>query len=91
MKEIPLFPVAQWDIGTLPALGAMFIRFGFLTHESQTPEQCDPGRRYVLTTTQARELADGILRALRALESAGPQGEPGTRQYSCGTLRAGGG
>ena len=80
MDELTLFPVAEWEFGTIPAYGAVFIRFGFLTHESQRPEQCDPGRRYVFLPAQLRELRDGIDRALRALESAGVQSPPGPVQ-----------
>jgi hypothetical protein len=80
MDEVPLLPVVEWEIKGIAAMDAIIIRLGFLTHESQKPEERDPGRWYALTPARARELADGIHGALRALESAGPTQPPGTRQ-----------
>lgn len=78
-NDLPLFPVAEWDISTIPAYNAVIIRLGFLSHPLQKMEEADPGRRYVLQATQARELRDAIDRALQKLQSAGPQTPPGER------------
>ena len=78
MDELILFPVAGWEIGTIPSETAVFIRLEFLTHLMQKPEEADPGRRYVFQAAQARELRDAIDRALRSLETAGPPRSEGT-------------
>lgn len=72
--EIPLYPVSGWEIAPIPAYGALFIRPAFLSHPTQKPEEADPGRRYLLTAAQARELRDAIDRTLHLLESGAPQG-----------------
>lgn len=72
--EIPLFPVAGWEIAPISAYGAIFIRPAFLSHPAQKLEEADPGRRYLLTAAQARELRDAIDRALHHLETGAPQG-----------------
>lgn len=77
--EIPLFPAAGWQIGTIPALDAIFIQIPFLAHSMQDADKAEPGRRYVFHTKLARELRDGIDAALRKMESAGPQGSPPDR------------
>ncbi|MCR4297472.1 MAG: hypothetical protein NUV75_01780 [Gallionella sp.] len=77
--ELPLFPVTEYEVRAIPAYGALFIRFGFLSHSMQGIEEADPGRRYVFHPAQAREVRDAIDRALHALENAGPQDAPGER------------
>lgn len=74
MDELPLFPVAGWEIATIPSHGAIFIRPAFLTHPTQKQEEADPGRRYLLTAAQAMELRDAIDRTLLRLESDASQG-----------------
>jgi hypothetical protein len=74
-----LSPVATITSGPLPSVGAVLIRFDFLTHPLQDPEQAHPGRNYVLMPTQARYLMERIASALATLESAGPQAETGPR------------
>lgn len=71
--EITLFPVTGWEVAPIQAYGAIFIRPAFLTHQLQRLEEADPGRRYLLTATQAKELRDAIDRTLQRLESAEPQ------------------
>lgn len=77
--DVPLFPVAGWEIGPLPSLGVVMIQPHFLTHPMQRPEEANSGRRYVLTPQQALELAGAIQRALQKLESNGPPGAPGPK------------
>ena len=74
--QLPLFAVTEWEVSTIPAYGALFIRLAFLSHAMQGLEQADPGRRYVFHASQARELRDAIDKALAKLEAAGPQGAP---------------
>lgn len=73
-NELVLFPVTGWEIAAIPAHGLLFIRPAFLTHPLQKPDEADPGRRYLLTTDQARQMRDAIDRILHQLESGGPQG-----------------
>lgn len=77
--EVPLFPVTGWEIGPVVAHEVIMIRPAFVSGALQKLSESDPGRRYVLTPVQARELVAGIERALGALESAGPQAGPGSR------------
>jgi biofilm regulator BssS len=79
-KEIPIFPITGWNIGTVPAMDAVFIQLEFLSSPMQSIEQADPGRRYVFQHSQLRELRDALTRALAHLESAGFQPPPGTLQ-----------
>lgn len=74
-NEVVLFPVTGWEVAAIPAYGAMFIRPAFLTHPLQKADEADPGRRYLLTADQARELRDAIDRTLHQLETGGSQGD----------------
>lgn len=77
MDDIPLFPVAQLTIATVPKLGVVIIRPDFLTHMTQQPEQAQQGRSYALTPVQARYLAEQILAAVAKLESGPGPGPTG--------------
>jgi len=67
-NDTPTFPVAEWDIGVIGSLDAMFLRFGFLSHEGQSTEESHHGRFYLLKRQQAVELRDAINRTLQKLE-----------------------
>jgi len=75
-NEIQMFPVTGWEIRTVPAYDLLAVTLPFLAHPLQKLEEANPGRTYALTRTQAGELRDAIDRALRSLESAGPQSAP---------------
>ena len=75
--SIPLFPVASITTGPVPSLDLVTIRFDFLTHSMQRPEEANLGRHYALTPSQARELAAQMEKALRILETASSQGKAG--------------
>lgn len=77
--EWPLFPVSGWEIGTIPAYDAIFIRLEFLSHAMQAPGQADPGRRYLFAPALARELARKIIEQADRMESGGLQSPPGER------------
>lgn len=72
--ELILFPVTGWEVAPISAYGAIFIRPAFLAHPMQKMEEADPGRRYLLTAAQAKELRDAIDRTLLRLQSGEPQG-----------------
>lgn len=73
-NDEPAFPVANITTGPQPKLGAVLIRFDFLTNLMQPPSEANPGRNYLLTPVQARHLAEKILAALPLLESGESQG-----------------
>ncbi len=78
LNDEPTFPVAGWEISTVPAYEALIIRLSFLSHPLQRVEEADPGRRYILTTKQATELRGMLDRAIQKLQSAAapPAGVP---------------
>jgi len=45
------------------------VRFPFLSHEEQKLAEADRGRPYVMRAEQARELRDGLSRALQYLDN----------------------
>ena len=67
-KDISTFPVAEWDIGVVRSHDAMFLRFGYFSHEAQSTEEPHHGRFYLLKKQQALELRDAIDRTLQNLE-----------------------
>lgn len=73
-EEIALTPVAGWEIGTVPAYGALMLRLDYLTHATQSPDQAHKSPTFVIQTAQARELAQRILVACEKLESGPPPG-----------------
>jgi len=74
--DIATFPVTGWEIKSVPALDALLLRFPFLSHATQKIEEADPGRNYILTTTQAAELRDAIDRAIQKMKSGGTPPNP---------------
>lgn len=75
-NDEPAFPVATITTGPQPKLGAILIRFDFLTNLMQPTSEANPGRNYLLTPIQARYLVEKILSALPLLENAAPQETP---------------
>jgi hypothetical protein len=78
-EDLPIFPVTGWNIGTIPAYGALFVQLPFLSHPMQTIAEADPGRRYVFQLNQARDLIAALQEAVQKLESAGYEAMPGER------------
>lgn len=77
--EIPVFPVAGWAIGPLPAFGAITIRLDFLSNQLQDTSAPNIGRHYGLLPDQARELVAAINSALEKVENAPQQAPQGPR------------
>jgi biofilm regulator BssS len=77
--EIPLFPIAGWSIGPIPAHNAVVLKFDFLTHSMQALDHANESRHYLLTPQQAQIVAEKILSALRQLENGAPQSPLGPR------------
>jgi biofilm regulator BssS len=75
-KELSIFPVTGWNVGTIPSMDAVFIQLEFLSSPMQPIEQADPGRRYAFQKNQLLELQQTIERALAALDNAGYQPPP---------------
>ena len=44
-QNIALAPVTAWDIGPIPAYGAVTLRLGYLTHATQRPSASCAGLR----------------------------------------------
>jgi len=77
--DLPIFPVTGWNIGTVPAYGALFIQLPFLSHPMQTLEEADPGRRYVFQLQQARDLVVALQSSIEKLESSAFEAIPGDK------------
>ena len=73
-QNIALAPVAGWDIGPIPALGAVTLRLGYLTHATQQPEQAQQTPRLVMTAAQCLELIEALKRAAEVLRSGPAEG-----------------
>lgn len=72
--EIPLAPVAGWDIAPISAYGAVMLRLQYLTHATQQPAEAHHTPHLVLHAAQALELIAALQRVVSALETAPPQG-----------------
>lgn len=78
-KDIPLFPISQWDIGPIPTHGLIAFRPHFLSHALQKPHEAQADRYYALTPEQCRQLVEDLQRQLARLETAGVQVPPGQK------------
>ena len=68
-EETPIFPIASWEAGAVPALGVFIFRPHFLSSPMQPVEQAKPSRHYALTAAQLRALILEMQKALPKLES----------------------
>ncbi len=71
--EIPLAPVAGWQIAAIKAYQAVMLSLDYLTHVTQPPEQAHQTPRLVLNAPQALELSE----ALKKYAELAMQGKPG--------------
>lgn len=78
-EEIPLLPVAGFEITQVPAFGALFIGFDYLGHLTQEKAQAKRSPNYLIHIDQARELAQKILAGCDRLESGPPPTGVGPR------------
>jgi hypothetical protein len=72
-EEIPLAPVAGWQIAPISAYQAVMLRLEYLTHATQQPEQAHQTPHLVLNAAQALELSE----ALKKHAALATQGTPG--------------
>lgn len=71
------FPVVSWSTGIVKAYDAIIFQPNFLTHAMQPDSQPNPGRRYLLSRSQALALIQDLERLIRALQTGGtPPGSP---------------
>lgn len=68
--DIPLFPIASWQIEAMPAFNAIRLCPNFLTSPLQAIDNADKGRNYVLSPQQASYLIQDLTMALQKLQSA---------------------
>lgn len=68
-NDLFLFPITGWEIKTVPVDGVLSVRFPFLSHDRQKLSEANPGRPYVMHADQARELRDGLSRAIAQIEN----------------------
>jgi len=73
-EEIPLNPIAGWQVGPISAHRAVMLRLDFLTHPMQRPDEAHQTPQLVLTAPQAQELAEALQRAAGRATSGGPEG-----------------
>lgn len=69
--DIPVFPLAGWEVGPVVKMGAIILRLDYLATPDDTPADPNQGLRHVLTPAQARELAEVLLRQARIVETGG--------------------
>lgn len=74
MQEIPTAPVTGWDAGTIPAYGAVMLCLHYLTHPSQQLQDAHRSPQFVLTASQARELAAALQKKAEQLDAGSTQG-----------------
>jgi hypothetical protein len=68
--DIPLFPIAGWDIGITSSGDSVLLRILYLSMPSSEPNQ---GLMYAMTPDQARELATELnFAALKMQETDDP-------------------
>ncbi len=72
-EEIPLSPVSGWQTGPIAAYEAVMLRFDYLTHVTQRPDEAQQTPHLVLTAAQALELSE----ALKKHAQFAMQGTPG--------------
>jgi hypothetical protein len=78
-ESTPVFPVSAWHIGPVLRMEMVIVRFAFLSHALQKPEEADPGRNYALTLAQTRMLVKELERSIQQLEKSGPQTPDGQK------------
>lgn len=74
-NEIPLYPVASWQIGPVYIHGIVTFRPNFLDAPNQNPDDAHYGRHYALTPVQVRDLISDLQKALHNLEKSETQGQ----------------
>lgn len=72
MEELPLFPVAGFEISQWAERRAIIVRFQYLASPADSPDSPHQGLRHLLTVKQAREIAASLERAARIVESGAP-------------------
>lgn len=73
-EQIPLAPIAGWDVAHIAALGAVMLRIHYLTHSTQQPTEAQQTPHLVMNAAQAQELSEALKRSLEALQAGPPQG-----------------
>lgn len=73
-EDIPLFPIAGWQLGPIHQYGLVALTFDFLSHPMQKIEESQQSQMFALTADQARELIQRLQSALDQLDSGEGQG-----------------
>lgn len=74
-----LFPVANITVEPVLAMQLVIMKLDFLTHSMQSENLPNPGRRYVLSENQVRELISMLQTQLHHLKTAAFQPAPGDK------------
>lgn len=72
-EEIPLSPIAGWNVAPISAYEAVMLRLDYLTHATQHPDEAQQTPQLVMTAAQALELSE----ALKKHAALAMQGTPG--------------
>lgn len=72
--DIPLLPVAGWEVAPISAYQAVMLRLAFLSHPMQRPDEAQQTPHFVLNAQQALELSE-VLKKHAALATQGTPGE----------------
>ena len=70
VQSIQTFPVAGYTLRSVAAYDALLLRFDYLSHPMQSPDEAHPGRDYMMTRAQAIELRDALSRAIEKMQQA---------------------
>ena len=67
-SEIPVFPIASWQIGPVLIHGIVTFCPNFLDEQNQNPDKPTLGRYYGMSPAQVRHLIADLQKALDELE-----------------------
>jgi biofilm regulator BssS len=60
-EDIPVFPIAGWDVGPLKDGSAVLLRLRYMATPQELPEDAHQGLMHVLSPEQAIELGQELL------------------------------
>ena len=72
--QIPLAPLAGWNLMPISALDAVMLRLHYLTHATQRPDEAQQTPHFVMNAAQALELSEALKKAVAALQAGPPPG-----------------
>lgn len=71
--DIPVFPVAGWQVGPLPGYDSVVLKFQYLVSPMQPLEQAQETQFFAVTTEMAEQLISELQKHVQTLKSSGVQ------------------